>query len=79
MSNRDIFLWLIGSLIAVGVMIWTAIYLMDHYLFAESHAAPTTADLSCVRRVALPQGSRKNRGSCIGQPLRSPRNSADIL
>ena len=34
MSNRDIFLWLIGSLIAVGVMIWTAIYVMDHYLFA---------------------------------------------
>ena len=38
MSNRDIFLWLIGSLIAVAVMIWTAIYVMDHYLFAESHS-----------------------------------------
>ena len=40
MSNRDIFLWLIGSLIAVGVMIWTAIYVMDHYLFAEGHSTP---------------------------------------
>jgi hypothetical protein len=79
MSNRDIFLWLIGSLIAVGVMIWTAIYLMDHYLFAESPAAPTTAGLSCVRLAALLQGSRAMRGSCIGQPLRCLRKSADIL
>jgi hypothetical protein len=42
MSNRDIFLWLIASLIAVGLMTWTAIYMMDHYLFAESRAAPAT-------------------------------------
>jgi hypothetical protein len=70
MSNRDILLWLMASLIAGGVLIWTAIYLMDRYLFAESRAAPTTAGLSCVRLVALPQGSGENRGSCIGQPLR---------
>jgi hypothetical protein len=43
MSNRDIFLWLIGTLIAVGVMIWTAIYVMDHYLFAENRAGPAMA------------------------------------
>jgi hypothetical protein len=79
MSNRDILLWLIGSLIAVVAMIWIAIYLMDHYLFAESRAVPTTAGLSCVRLVALSQGSRENPGSCIGHPLRCPRNSADIL
>jgi hypothetical protein len=79
MSNRDIVLWLIGSLIAVGVMIWIAIYMMDRYLFAESHAAPTTAGLSRVWLAALPQGSTGMRGSRIGQPLRSPRNSAEFL
>ncbi len=78
MSKRDIFLWLIGSLLAVGVLIWSAIYLMDHYLFAESRA-PTTAALYCVRFVAWSQGSDEIRGSCIGQALRCPRNSADIL
>ena len=54
MSNRDIVLWLIGSLIAVAVMIWTAIYLMDHYLFAESHAfserASGAVDTFLIRR-----------------------------
>ena len=79
MSNRDIFLWLLAGLVAGAVMIWTAIYVMDHYLFAESHAAPTTAALNCAWFVALPQGSRENPGSCIGHPLRCPRNSADIL
>jgi hypothetical protein len=79
MSNRDIFLWLIASLIAVGVMIWTAIYVMDHYLFAEGPAAPTTASQGCMWLAAFPQGSTEMRGSCIGQPLRCPRNSADIL
>ena len=61
MSNRDIFLWLTGSLIAGGVLIWSAIYVMDHYLFAESHAMPTTAALNCAWLVALPHGSREIR------------------
>ena len=52
MSNRDILLWLIGSLIAVGVMIWTAIYVMDHYLFAESHAAPAKVAVICGPPIA---------------------------
>jgi hypothetical protein len=43
MSNRDIFLWLMGSLIAVGILVWTAIYVMDHYLFAETRSVPSRA------------------------------------
>jgi hypothetical protein len=54
MSNRDIFLWLIGSLLAGGMLIWTAIYMMDHYLFTESSPLPTTAGLACVRLATMP-------------------------
>jgi hypothetical protein len=53
MSNRDMFVWLIGSLIAVGVMIWISIYVMDHYLFAESRAAPGWAAVISTPPVAL--------------------------
>ena len=49
MSNRDLFLWLTGSLIAVGVMIWAAIYVMDHYVFAENRAAPTRVSAISAR------------------------------
>lgn len=68
MSNREIGLWLMGSLIAVGVLVWTAIYVMDHYVFAELRPASATA----LRMSAV-------RGSCIGQALRWLRKSADIL
>ncbi len=43
MSNREIVLLFAAVLIAVGLLTWTAISLMDRYLFAEGRpgfAAP---------------------------------------
>jgi hypothetical protein len=53
MSNRDIWLWLIASLIAAGLMAWTAIYVMDHYLFAENRAARASAAVISAPPAAL--------------------------
>ncbi|WP_375413290.1 hypothetical protein [uncultured Bradyrhizobium sp.] len=61
-------MWLMASLIAVGVMIWIAIFMIDHYLFAEDRSAPAgAAVISVPPAVSLGALLQAWRGGWTGQ------------